>query len=117
LTGAVPVAAQENVAGTWSGTFTRGTGREDFTMVLKQDGEKVTGTLTGKVATGASKTSANVGKERDVKVEGSYVANKLALKVGKQESIEGTVAGDVLTGQSTTESGAPPRVVSATKAK
>ena len=31
-------------------------------MVLKQDGEKVTGTLTGKVLTGASKTSANVGK-------------------------------------------------------
>ena len=80
-------------------------------------GEKVAGTLTGKIATGVSKQSSNVGKEREnVKVEGTYAANKLTLKIGKQESMEGTVAGNLLTGQAATPNGAP-RNVSATKAK
>jgi hypothetical protein len=33
-TGAVAVAAQENVAGTWNGTFSRGEFKEGFTMML-----------------------------------------------------------------------------------
>ena len=119
MIGAAPLAAQDaqNVAGTWNGTFTRGTGKEEFSMVITQDGEKVTGTLSSKVLSGTTKQSTNVGKEReDVKVVGTCVGNKLSLKVGKQDSIEGTVAGDVLTGQAVTTNGAP-RVVSATKAK
>jgi len=117
MTGAVPVTAQENAAGTWTGTFTRGPAREEFTMVVSQDGEKVTGTLSSRVVSGVSSKSTRVGKEReDVKVEGTFVGNKLMLKIGKQDSIEGTVAGDVLTGQAVSGN-APPRVVSATKAK
>jgi len=119
MIGAAPLAAQDaqNVAGTWNGTFTRGTGKEEFSMVITQDGEKVTGTLSSKVLSGVSKESKNVGKEReDVKVVGTYVGNKLSVKVGKQDSIEGTVVGDVLTGQAITTNG-PPRVVSATKTK
>jgi hypothetical protein len=117
MTGAVPVTAQESVTGPWNGTFTRGQGTEEFTMVIKQNGEKVTGTLSSKVLSGTSKRSTSAGKEReDVKVEGTLVGDKLTLKVGKQETIEGTVAGDVLTGQSQSGSAAT-RVVSAKKDK
>ena len=117
MTGAVPVTAQESVTGTWNGTFTRGQGTEEFTMVIKQDGDKVTGTLSSKVLSGTTKRATSAGKEReDVKVEGTLVGDKLTLKVGKQETIEGTVAGDVLTGQSQSGSAAT-RVVSAKKDK
>ena len=117
MTGAAPVTAQENVAGTWNGKYTRGEGVEEFTMVIKQDGEKVTGTMSSKVLAGTSKRATNVGKEReDVKVDGTLVGNKLTLKVGKQETMEGTVAGGVLTGQSQSGSGAT-RVVSAKRDK
>ena len=117
MTGAAPVMAQENVAGTWTGTYKRAEGVEEFTMVIKQDGEKVTGTLSSKVVTGTTKRATNVGKEReDVKVDGTLVGNKLTLKVGKQETMEGTVAGDILTGQSQSGSGAT-RVVSAKRDK
>lgn len=51
-----------------------------------------------------------------MKVDGTLVGNKLTLKVGKQETMEGTVAGDVLTGQSQSGSGAT-RVVSAKRDK
>ena len=117
MTGAVPVTAHESVAGTWNGTYKRALGVEEFTMVIKQDGEKVTGTLSSKVVSGTSKRATSAGKEReDVKVEGTFVGNKLTLKVGKQESMEATVAGDALTGQS--QSGdAAVRVVSASRAK
>jgi hypothetical protein len=117
MTGAAPVVAQENIAGTWNGTFTRGTGREEFTMVITQDGEAVKGTLSSKVVTGGSVRSANVGREREnTKVEGTFVGNQLNLKIGKQDSIVGTISGDQLTGQAVSGNN-PPRVVSATRAK
>lgn len=117
MTGAVPVTAQENAAGTWNGTYTRGQGKEEFTMVIKQDGEKVTGTLSSKVLSGTAKRTTRVGKEReDVKIAGTFVGNTLTLKVGKQETIVGNIVGDVLTGQSTSGNN-PVHAVSATRAK
>lgn len=114
---AAPVTAQESVAGTWNGTYKRAQGVEEFTMVIKQDGEKVTGTLSSKVLSGTTKRATSAGKEReDVKVEGTFVGNRLTLKVGKQETIEGTVADDILTGQSQSGNTAA-RVVSAKREK
>ena len=51
------VGAQQSVAGTWTGTARGVAGpqpfEEDFTMVLVQNGQKVTGTLSRKFEAGA----------------------------------------------------------------
>ena len=112
-TGAVAVAAQENVAGTWNGTFSRGEFKEGFTMMLAQAGEQLTGTMSSKILTTGRGGARFAGREReDLRVEGTLVGNKLTLKIGKQDWLEGTVTGDSLTGQTGTANNAP-KVVSA----
>lgn len=117
---ALPVMAeaQQNVAGKWTGTARGIVGSrqfsEDFTMVLMQNGEKVTGTYSGKIEAGAPKQS---GRERtDVPVNGTLTGDKLSLGIGKLETLEATVDGDSMTGSAIRGKGLPHHV-SATRAR
>jgi len=111
-------AQQQNAAGTWKGTA-RGTAgsrqfEEDFTMVLEQSGQKVTGTISYKLETGAK---AKSGRERDnIPVRGTLTGDKLSLTIGKAQTLEATVDGDSMTGSMIREKGMPHHV-SATRAK
>ena len=82
-------------------------------MMLAQAGEQLTGTMSGKIPTTGRGGARITGREReDLRVEGTLVGNKLTLKIGKQDWLEGTVTGDSLTGQTGTANNAP-KVVSA----
>lgn len=102
-------AQQQNAAGTWKGTA-RGTAgsrqfEEDFTMVLEQAGQKVTGTFSYKLETGAK---AKSGREReDVPVRGTLTGDKLALTIGKAQKLEATIDGDAMTGSVIRPNGMP----------
>ena len=114
----VRVGAQQSAAGTWTGTARGVAGsrqfEEDFTMVLEQNGQKVTGTFSRKFETGAK---AKSGRERtNIPVRGALTGEKLSLTIGKQQSLEATVDGDSMTGSLIRENGMPHHV-SATRAK
>lgn len=102
---ALPAMAEDqNVTGTWNGTVRirqRNTvAQDEFTLVLKQDGQAVTGKWSQKLGgTGSrgGKTSENI------PANGTLVGDKLSLKIGQQRSIEATVTGDSMSG--TTASG------------
>jgi hypothetical protein len=117
---ALPAIAQDqNVAGTWTGTFTRtaksGSNRiEGFTLVLKQDGEAVTGTMTSKILQGGKRS--NMGRERVLRVKGTLTRDKLSLKIGRQRWLQGTVSGDSMTGKSGSGN-LPPLDFTATRGK
>ena len=106
------VTAQDaSVAGTWTGTFSRSGVTEDFTLVLKQDGQAATGTMsTKRQATGKASSKAS-GDESEVAAKGTLEGNKLTLKAGRR-NLEATVSGDQMTG-TITGSGAPFNVVGA----
>jgi hypothetical protein len=112
------VGAQQSAAGTWKGTA-RGTAgsrqfEEDFTLVLAQNGQKVTGTFSWKLETGAR---AKSGRERDnVPVHGTITGDKLSLTIGRAQSLEATVDGDSMTGSVIRDNGTPHHL-SATRAK
>src|SRR6266536_3216821 len=100
---AVPtMAADQDVTGTWNGTVRLRQGNrlaeDQFTLVLKQDGQKVTGTwglTTGGTGTRGGRTSENV---------------------PARGTIEATVNGDSMSG--TTEFGSnPPGGLTGTRAK
>lgn len=110
--------AQQSAAGKWTGTARGMAGSrqfsEAFTMVLNQNGQKVTGTYSGKIEIGAPKQS---GRERTgVPVTGTLTGDKLSLQIGKLETLEATVDGDSMTG-SAVRGKSPPRHVSATRAR
>jgi hypothetical protein len=114
----VRVGAQQSAAGTWTGTARGVAGsrqfEEDFTMVLTQSGQKVTGTFSRKFETGAK---AKSGRERtNIPVNGALTGDKLSLTVGKQQTLEATIDGDSMTGSLMRENGTPHHV-SATRAK
>jgi hypothetical protein len=85
--------AAANVDGTWTGGTTKGT--QSVTLVLKQDGSKVTGTVTG------------LGADVDGPVTGMVQGNTIRLQSGfggksptlnvKGDQITGTVAAGALT--------------------
>ena len=115
---AVPtMAADQDVTGTWNGTVRLRQGNrlaeDQFTLVLKQDGQKVTGTwglTTGGTGTRGGRTSENV------PARGTIEGDKLSLKIGQQRSLEATVNGDSMSG--TTEFGSnPPGGLTGTRAK
>jgi hypothetical protein len=102
----LPAMAEDpNVAGTWNGTLrvrqgNRGFAQDEFTLVLKQAGQAVTGRWSekqGGTGSRGGKTSENV------PANGTLVGDKLSLKIGQQRSFEATVTGDSMSG--TTASG------------
>jgi hypothetical protein len=102
---ALPAMAEDqNVTGTWNGTVKirqrNSVVQDEFTLVLKQDGQAVTGKWSQKLGgTGSrgGKTSENI------PANGTLVGDKLSLKIGQQRSFETTVTGDSMSG--TTASG------------
>jgi len=104
--------AEPNVAGTWTGTA-RGTAgsqqfEEDFTMALVQNGQRVTGTFSDKIAAGGK---AKKGRERtNIPIKGTLMGDKLSLTIGKQQTLQATVDGDSMTGTMMRETGMPHHV-------
>lgn len=99
---AFPAMADENVAGTWNGTIRvrqggRGALAEDeFTLVLKQDGQAVTGTWSQKLGG----TGARGGKAvDDISAKGTLEGDKLSLKIGQQRWLDATVSGNSMSGK------------------
>ena len=110
-------AQEENVAGTWTGTAKGVAGSrqlmEEFTMVLSQTGENVTGTYQGKLETGG----VNAGRERpEVRVRGTLIGNKLSLVIAKDGKLDATVNGNAMLG-SLARGNNLPLTVSAAKGK
>ena len=95
------MAEDKNVAGTWNGTVrvrqgNRGFAEDEFTLVLKQDGQAVTGTWSQK----QGGTGSRGGKtSEDIRANGTLAGDKLSLKIGKQRSLEVTVNGDSMSGK------------------
>ena len=95
------MAEDQNVAGTWTGTATKltlnhgGWITHDFTLVLKQDGQAVTGSWSLK--RGGRGTRA--GRTTEGRAEGTLVGDNLSLKIGSQRWLEATVIGDSMSGK------------------
>ena len=98
---ALPVMAEDqNVTGTWHGTLrarqgNRGFAEDTFTLVLKQDGQAVTGTFSLKLGGTGNRGGTDV---ENRPANGTLVGDKLSLKVGQQRSLEATVNGDSMSG-------------------
>jgi len=105
LNGITYAADKADVTGTWKWSFTTPNGQEiQSTAKLKQDGEKVTGTVTGRQ-----------GRESEIK-EGKLKDGKLSFKVVRMvqdrevtTTYNGTVEGDKIKGkiESTNRDGQP----------
>jgi len=85
LAGYASAQAPTNVSGTWTGSTTRGAAT--LVLVLKQDGQKVTGTLSG------------AGTD-DGPVSGTISGNTIRLKYddGRETTPSLNVKGDQITG-------------------
>jgi hypothetical protein len=94
------MAEEPSAAGRWSGTATGITGsrqtKEEFTMVLTQNGRRVTGTYSSKFEISHG---AQGGREpQDLRVKGTLTGDQLLLEFGKQGRIAATVSGDSMSG-------------------
>lgn len=87
----IALAADEpaSVSGTWKITVTGESGRANQTIILKQDGNKITGTFKGPRQSGS--------------LEGSVDGNRITFHVNARVSLDykGTVAGDSMNGTMT----------------
>lgn len=83
---AVAADAPANVAGTWNFKVSGDAGSADQTMVIQQDGGKVTGTFKGPRQSGT--------------INGTVVGNAIKFKVKARASMDyvGTVDGDTMKG-------------------
>ena len=99
---ALPAMAEDqNVGGTWNGKVrvrqgNRGFAEDDFTLVLKQDGQAVTGTWSQKLGGTGARGGTTPG---DTPANGTLAGDKLSLKIGQQRSFEATVNGDSMSGK------------------
>ena len=116
---ALPAMAEDqNVAGTWNGTVRVRQGlidfaNDEFTLVLKQDGQAVTGTWSLKLGG----TGSRGGKtSEDIRAKGTLAGDKLSLKIGRQRWLEATVNGDSMSGK-TAVGNKPTGDVTGTRAK
>lgn len=112
------IAEDQNVAGTWNGTVkvrlgNRGFAQDEFTLVLKQDGQAVTGTWSGKLGGPGLRGGSTF---EDIPANGTLTGDKLSLKIGQQRSLEATVNGDSMSGSSAAGNN-PPAEVAGTRAK
>jgi hypothetical protein len=87
LVACVPAAADTaNVAGTWNFKVTGDSGNADQTIVIKQDGTKITGTFKGPRQSGT--------------IDGAVDGNNIKFHVTARAGIDytGTVDGDTMKG-------------------
>lgn len=116
---ALPAMAEDqNVAGTWNGTVrvrqsNRGFAEDEFTLVLKQDGQAVTGTWSQKLG-GTGRRGGRTSE--DTPANGTLTGDKLSLKIGQQRSLEATINGDSMSGN-TAVGNNPAGAVTGTRAK
>jgi hypothetical protein len=111
------MAEDQNVAGTWNGTLRVRQGRnfaqDEFTLVLKQDGQAVTGTWSHKLGG----TGSRGGKTfEDAPAIGTLAGDKLSLKIGPQRWLEATVNSDSMRGNTANGSN-PAEDLTGTRAK
>ncbi|MDO8479316.1 MAG: hypothetical protein Q7W02_24635 [Candidatus Rokubacteria bacterium] len=115
---ALPVMAEDqNVVGTWNGTVRVRQGNrlaeDEFTLVLKQDGQAVTGTWSQKLGG----TGSRGGKAaEDIPANGTLAGDKLSLKIGQRRWLEATVNGDSMNGR-TAAGDNPAGIVTGTRPK
>jgi hypothetical protein len=111
------MAEDQNVAGTWNGTVRARQGRgfavDEFTLVLKQDGQAVTGTWSQKLGGTGFRGGTTPG---DTPANGTLAGDKLSLKIGQQRWLEATVNGDSMSG-TTAFGNSPAGAVTGTRAK
>lgn len=112
------VAEDQNVAGTWNGTVTvmqgkTGFVKDEFTLVLKQDGQAVTGTWSQKLGGSRSRGGRTF---EDIPANGTLTGDKLSLKIDQQQWLEATVNGDSMSGK-TASGNNPAGDVTGTRAK
>jgi hypothetical protein len=82
---------KQDVSGSWTGTWSRGTASGPVEMTLKQDGEAVSGTITSR------KVNPPL---LDAPIMGTFTGNKLSLKVPSTGGwIEATVDGKAMSGK------------------
>ena len=98
---ALPAMAEDqNVAGTWNGTVRvrqrNSIAEDEFTLVLKQDGQAVTGTWSQKTGGTGSRGGRTF---EGTPVNGTLAGDKLSLKIGRQLSLEATVSGYSMSGK------------------
>jgi hypothetical protein len=89
--------AADDATGTWKYQVKRGDQTADITLKLKQDGEKLTGSITG----GRDNTATDIS---DGTVKDGQVSFKVTRKRGDKEftmTYTGKVEGDTLKGKST----------------
>jgi hypothetical protein len=95
-------AAAANATGTWKWSFTGQNGQaRETTAKLKQDGDKLTGTISGR-------QGGNDTEITDGKVKGNEISFKVVRKIQDREMItayEGKIEGDSIKGKSTTTGG------------
>ena len=98
LTLACSASAQDkkiDLTGTWKSSFTNQNGEVRETVIkLKQEGEKVTGTVSGRNADTAIEEGTIKGEEVSFKVTREFQGNKVVTKYS------GKVSGDTITGKS-----------------
>jgi hypothetical protein len=73
-----------------------GFGQDEFTMVLKQEGQAVTGTWSQKMGGTGSRAGQTF---EGVPVTGTLTGDKLSLKIGQQRWFDATVTGDSMSGK------------------
>lgn len=115
----LPAMAEDpNVAGTWNGTLrvrqgNRGFAQDEFTLVLKQAGQAVTGRWSEK----QGGTGSRGGKaSENIRANGTLAGDKLSLKIGRQRWLEVTINGDSMSGK-TAFGNNPAADVTGTRAK
>lgn len=98
LTLACTASAQDkkiDLTGTWKSSFTNQNGEVRETVIkLKQEGEKVTGTVSGRNADTAIEEGTIKGEEVSFKVTREFQGNKVVTKYS------GKISGDTITGKS-----------------
>jgi hypothetical protein len=90
----LPAMAADDATGTWTWTMKRQDNEVTFTLKLKQDGEKLTGTLAGM---GGQETEIKDGTVKD-----GTIAFSVTRKRGDQEftsKYSGKVEGDTIKGK------------------
>ena len=107
------LAAQESeVVGTWTGTFTRGTVKDEFTLRLTQNGQAVTGTMDTKRTEAGVRTRGGAGGSVEgVSVRGTLSGESLSLAIGQRGSMAVTIKDDTMVGSVSRGDGAPFSVV------
>jgi hypothetical protein len=95
---------KSDVTGTWKSSFTNQTGQtRESTFKLKAEGEKLTGTVSGRNNDTAIEEGKIKGDEVSFQVTREFNGNKMVIKYS------GKVSGDTITGKSESERDGQPQ--------